>query len=995
MVGKTRARARRRVGVAAALIALGAIAGAVPARAEPARDPRAYRPLPKNAAALARAKADAARRAGGPPGGPDAPGPSTAASPSWEGANDTSVTPSDSTGAIGPTRYVEMVNSVYAVYDRTGSLLESERFTTLTGDASGAILCDPQVIWDPSTDRFYFVILDCGGVANTLRYGFSKTDSPSAVSDWCTYILDYGYGTLLPDFPKLGDTTNFLLIGVNVFEGNTFVRADLDWVRKPSAGTSCPESVTTGMAQDLREEDGTQAFTAVPANQTDGSTTGYAVSAGDPGPDSSTKLTVFTATESGSTLTVATTGTTVPVTEFSVPPNAPQAGTSVVLDTSDTRLTQAVSAIDPSEGGGIGLWTQHTVAGGGGSVVRWYEVDPAGATLRRSGTAFDPSLYAFNGAISPDRARTASTQVFGDSMVLGFNTSSSSTYPAIQMVWQTPAQAQSAFVLVKQSPGFNRDFSCSGLFACRWGDYPGASPDPAADPAAVHGTVWLTNMWNVASSNPQTVDWRSWNWAMSPADATIKLSASSYTVGESDGQATITAARSGDTASTVSVQYATANGSATAGSDYIASAGTLTFDPGETSATFDVPILADATVEGTESVALSLSDPTGSVVLGSPSSATLQIIDDDTAIRFSAATYAAGEAAGTATITVERIGVTAGTDSVTYSTSDGTATADADYAATSDTLTFTPGETSETFEVSITQDQLYEGSETFSATLGTTTGNAILGSPSSATITIVDDDGVPTLQFGASAYSTQESASAVVVVTRSGATGNAVSVSYSTTDGTASAGSDFTAVSGTLDFSAGQTAKSISIPVTNDTVTEAFETFTITLSAPSPPAVLGGTVTATVKILKSDQRPDGWIKLSSDSSYIGNNIYNTTASHQTRATSAHRGAKRVFYVRLQNDGNSSNIFRLKGSGSGSGHTVRYYKGTSTTSITTAVVNGTYSTAAIAAGSTTLIRIEITIGSTATIGSVKSALLTGTWTGDGTRKDAVKASVTVS
>lgn len=110
---------------------------------------------------------------------------------------------------------------------------------------------------------------------------------------------------------------------------------------------------------------------------------------------------------------------------------------------------------------------------------------------------------------------------------------------------------------------------------------------------------------------------------------TVQLGEVAYGVGESSGTATITVTRSGGSASGVTVSYATSDGTATAGSDYQAASGTLTFGAGETSKTFDVTILADGAGEANETVVLTLSAPGGGGSLGSPSSATLYVVDDD------------------------------------------------------------------------------------------------------------------------------------------------------------------------------------------------------------------------------------------------------------------------------------------------------------------------------------------------------------------------------
>lgn len=83
-------------------------------------------------------------------------------------------------------------------------------------------------------------------------------------------------------------------------------------------------------------------------------------------------------------------------------------------------------------------------------------------------------------------------------------------------------------------------------------------------------------------------------------------------------------------ASGITVQYATSDGTATAGSDYTAKSGTLSFGANVTSLSFPVPITEDTIVEGSETVNLTLSNPTGGATLGGQRSAVLTIVDNDT-----------------------------------------------------------------------------------------------------------------------------------------------------------------------------------------------------------------------------------------------------------------------------------------------------------------------------------------------------------------------------
>jgi len=207
----------------------------------------------------------------------------------------------------------------------------------------------------------------------------------------------------------------------------------------------------------------------------------------------------------------------VTVSSFSAPASAPQKGSSIHLDTLDGRLLHAVTAVDPAHGTATALWTAHAVAGGAGAESRWYEVNVASHSLFQSGKATSTSLFVFNPGIAPDRAVGATTSKFGSDMVMGFTTSSSTTFAADQMVSKIGTGAQSGFVLVHQSPGADQGFDCQQLGICRWGDYPGASPDPGASQTATTGRVWLVQMWSKGGGvNNGAAEWGTWGWQAAP-----------------------------------------------------------------------------------------------------------------------------------------------------------------------------------------------------------------------------------------------------------------------------------------------------------------------------------------------------------------------------------------------------------------------------------------------------------------------------------------------
>ena len=339
---------------------------------------------------------------------------------------------------------------------------------------------------------------------------------------------------------------------------------------------------------------------------------------------------------------------------------------------------------------------------------------------------------------------------------------------------------------------------------------------------------------------------------------TLDFSSSSYTVLEGAGVASITVNRIGASNLKLSVDYATQaapTNPATAGTDYtpISPAQTLTFNPGEVSKTFQVAIADDSNAEGPENVDLVLSNPKNLTAgaapqIGPNGPAELTINDDDVStFNFSAPAYSVHEddAAGHATITVNRSGATNIPASVDYATSDGTATSRARTTrprpgrstsrparpprrSTSTSPTTASAEANETVNLTLTSG-------------GTTVDTSLLS--------IVDNDNPKaSVQLSSPIYDVNEAdGTATVTVTLSHAVDADVTVDYATADGTALAGSDYTDTHGTLTFignvnngGAGtETSKTIQIPITQDPDAEDPETLTLTLSNALPGALLG------------------------------------------------------------------------------------------------------------------------------------------------------------
>ncbi len=217
---------------------------------------------------------------------------------------------------------------------------------------------------------------------------------------------------------------------------------------------------------------------------------------------------------------------------------------------------------------------------------------------------------------------------------------------------------------------------------------------------------------------------------------------------------TFTVTLSAPTAEPVTVNYATANGvaannigGATAGSDYVAKTGTLTFAPnGPLTQAVAITINGDTTTEPDEIFTLNLSNATGATIGDDQGIGTITNDDNVQAgsLQFSSPTYSVSESGPVATLSVTRTGATGVAVGVSYATSNGTATAPGDYTDKTGTLSWAAGDgAAKTITVPIIDDALVEGNETFKVTLSAPTGGALIGNPNPAIVTIADNDSPP------------------------------------------------------------------------------------------------------------------------------------------------------------------------------------------------------------------------------------------------------------
>ena len=298
----------------------------------------------------------------------------------------------------------------------------------------------------------------------------------------------------------------------------------------------------------------------------------------------------------------------------------------------------------------------------------------------------------------------------------------------------------------------------------------------------------------------------------------------------------------------VTVSYATVDGTATAGADYTTTSGMLSFTPGQTTKRVEVQTLPDTDQEGAESFTVRLSGATGATLTDGVATGTILDDDDRPSLRIGDARVTEG---GTAEFTVTLSSAATGAVTVSYATVDGTATAGADYTTTSGMLTFeVNGDRTQRVEVPTLEDDEAEETETFTVQLSAPSGATVADGTGTGTIT--DNDEAPTITIGDARVT--EGGTAEFTVTLSSAATGAVTVSYATVDGTATAGADYTTTSGMLTFEVnGDRTQRVEVPTLEDDEAEETETFTVQLSAPSGATVADGTGTGT--ITDNDEAP--------------------------------------------------------------------------------------------------------------------------------------------
>jgi len=375
-------------------------------------------------------------------------------------------------------------------------------------------------------------------------------------------------------------------------------------------------------------------------------------------------------------------------------------------------------------------------------------------------------------------------------------------------------------------------------------------------------------------------------------DIGLSFSSAYYQAPETAGTLSLAVFRQNGTNDTTTVRYATTNiiilttniytGVVTTnlgaqpGINYVATNGSLTFNPGETAKSILLQALHYTNVSGDVSFGVNLFNPTNTgapAKVGPISTATVILLDHEAGLSIAStnlafvtnadfsvtleATYGAIKSSGTNILfTIARSNLNTGTISTEFTTADGTAVQGVDYVANSGTLTFSNGIPYHTFSVQIISNRFIEGDRDFTVYLTNASppGLAQLLQPYKATVTITDD--VSGLSFSSSAYKVGENAqTATITVRRSNYTNSTVSVQYGTLDdgtGTGKPGTNYWPTSGTLVFTNGETAKTFSVQVIDNNTLDGGHTVPLYLTNPIGNAITINPDRATLTIWETD-----------------------------------------------------------------------------------------------------------------------------------------------
>jgi hypothetical protein len=406
-------------------------------------------------------------------------------------------TPPDTMGTAGVNHYTELLNGVYAIYSKSGSLISRTSDTQFWIDAfnnsgtpfdPGIDISDPRIMYDPLSRRYFAVEVTTAGPAYQIMAARSNSSDPTAGFKAVRFNAP---NTVFPDYPTLGIDANGVYVGANTFPDAGGTSVSLWSLPKADLLLSTP-SVANRTAFTQRTIASTgwtpQAVTDFALTKT--STPVLATQSGNP--SGATTLRRSTIFNSAGVATMSVSATSITVNSYSVPPNAqqPAGSPSATFDTIDGRFQSAVYQV------GNSIWAAHCINIGARAGIRWYQLNATTNTVIQQGNLSEAG-YDYH---QPSIAANANGDV-----VIGFTRSGTSTTDGFAgsyaLVGSTNSSGTTTFGSLMTLHAGEERYTLNGSGVQRWGDYSATIADPA-DPQifwtiqeyARAGNIWGTNI---------------------------------------------------------------------------------------------------------------------------------------------------------------------------------------------------------------------------------------------------------------------------------------------------------------------------------------------------------------------------------------------------------------------------------------------------------------------------------------------------------------------
>jgi len=411
---------------------------------------------------------------------------------------ESSITPADGNGAIGPKHYVEFINGEFAIYSKTnGQRLRRISDLQFWANASvvissDAAISDPRVIYDRSSQRWFASQVDFNNSvsdpttwANNFLIAISDTPDPTGSWHGKSFIADPDTG-FFADFPTLGVDGKALYISGDMFmDGSTSVGPSLWSIPKADLLLNTTPAIITNATWYGVMNYADHGQVLQPATCVDGSSSGDILAAMSI--ESGDTLILSKVLNGNTTNALLTDSTKVAVDPYSFPIDPKQPDGTATLADNDARLSARVYTV-----GGV-MFAVQSIEVDSRAAIRWYRISATNQTLLESGTITDPDLDLFFPSIAAN---------IGGVIVIGCNGSSlhravsSFAYAGLTVNGVTTFNGPQ--VLRAGTIGNYHDFNelFGGFPESRWGDYSATTPDPM-DPSR----FWTIQMLPLTSNN--------------------------------------------------------------------------------------------------------------------------------------------------------------------------------------------------------------------------------------------------------------------------------------------------------------------------------------------------------------------------------------------------------------------------------------------------------------------------------------------------------------